>query len=63
MREGIKAWEQLVESSHLACKSQKVNARAEALWFALYRSKRGMFPNVAKFLAGTEVEELAKESK
>lgn len=62
MREGIKAWEWLVENRAKKL-GQKVNARAEALRFALYRSKRRMFPSVAEFLAGTEVEELAKESK
>lgn len=43
-------------------RSQKVNATAERLWFALYRSKKRMFPSVAGFLAGTEMEGLAKKS-
>lgn len=53
----------LVESIHLAHRGQKRNAPAEMLWFALYRSERRMFPSVAGFLAGTEMEELAKKKK
>lgn len=42
---------------------QEVNATAEALGFALYRSKRRTLPNVAGFLADTEMEELAKKKR
>lgn len=42
---------------------QEVNATAEALGFALYRSKRRTLPNVAGFLADTEMEELAKKKE
>jgi len=52
----------LVDSTRLACRGQKANATAEALWFALYRSEKSMFPNVAGFLAGTEMEGLAKKT-